>query len=88
MKRRFTLIEVVVSIAILALALTGMLQLLSQSELRIAAAEKELSQFRLYDYVVVNDDLNTAARQLEALLVSFKLRTALIPEGRTPWKKP
>ena len=59
-----------------------------QLQLRIAAAERELAQFRLYDYVVVNDDLNTAARELEALLVSFKLRTALIPEGRTPWKKP
>ena len=59
-----------------------------QLQLRIAAAEKELAQFRLYDYVVVNDDLELAARELEALLVSFKLRTALIPEGRTPWKKP
>ena len=51
-------------------------------------AERELAQFRLYDYVVVNDDLELAARNLEALLVSFKLRTALIPEDRTPWKKP
>ena len=36
---RFTLIEVVVALAILTLSLAGLLQLLSQSQLRIANAE-------------------------------------------------
>ena len=58
-----------------------------QLKLRIAAAGRELEQFRLYDHVVVNDDLETASRELEALFVSFNLRTALIPEGRAPWKR-
>ena len=57
-----------------------------QLALRIAAAERELAQFRLYDYIVTNDDLATAANELETLFRSFKLRTGLIPEGSTPWK--
>ena len=56
-----------------------------QLTLRIAAAERELAQFRLYDYIVTNDDLGTAVRELETLFRSFKLRTGLIPEGSTPW---
>jgi len=58
-----------------------------QLALRIAAAERELAQFRLYDYIVINDDLDTAACELETLFRSFRLRTGLIPEGSTPWKK-
>ena len=57
-----------------------------QLSLRIAAAERELARFRLYDYIVTNDDLATAARELEMLFRSFRLRTGLIPEGSTPWK--
>ena len=38
---RFTLIEVVVALAILTLSLAGLLQLLSQSQLRIANAEEK-----------------------------------------------
>ena len=56
-----------------------------QLVLRIAAAERELSRFRLYDYVVTNDDLATAARELETLFRAFRLRTGLIPEGSVPW---
>ncbi len=58
-----------------------------QLALRIAAAERELSQFRLYDYIVVNDDLETAAAELERLFRSFRLRTRLIPEGSVPWRR-
>lgn len=58
-----------------------------QLALRIAAAERELSQFRLYDYIVVNDDLETAAAELERLFRSFRLRTGLIPEGSVPWRR-
>ena len=47
MKRRFTLIEVVVAIAILALSLTGLLQLLSQSQLRIANAETQWREMHM-----------------------------------------
>ena len=39
--QQFTLIEVVVALAILTLSLAGLLQLLSQSQLRIADAEEK-----------------------------------------------
>ncbi len=58
-----------------------------QLALRIAAAERELSHFRLYDYIVVNDELDKAAGRLEMLFHSFRLRTRLIPEGAVPWRK-
>ena len=57
-----------------------------QLALRISAAEKELANFRLYDYVLVNDDLDTAAGELEGLFKSFRLRSGLIPEGQVPWR--
>lgn len=57
-----------------------------QLALRIAAAERELANFRLYDYIVVNDDLDTASGELERLFRSFRLRTGLIPEGQVPWR--
>ena len=56
-----------------------------QLALRIAAAERELAQFRLYDYIVTNNDLAAAANELEQLFRSFRLRTGLIPEGSAPW---
>lgn len=40
-KHSFTLIEVVIALAILTLSLAGLLQLLSQSQLRIADAEEK-----------------------------------------------
>lgn len=47
MKHNFTLLEVVVAIAILALSLTGMLQLLSQSHLRIADAQEQWREMHM-----------------------------------------
>ena len=58
-----------------------------QLALRLAAAERELEKFRLYDYVVVNDDLATAVNELEGLFRSFRLRTKVIAEGSVPWRK-
>ena len=58
-----------------------------QLALRLAAAERELGNFRLYDYVVVNDDLATAVNELEGLFRSFRLRTKVIAEGSVPWRK-
>ena len=47
MKKSFTLIEVVVSIAILALSLAGLLQLLTQSQLRIANADEKWREMHM-----------------------------------------
>ena len=47
-------------------------------KLRLAGAKSELSNFRLYDYLVVNDDLDTAAAELISLLKCMKMRTATI----------
>ena len=45
---------------------------------RLAAARKELAGFRTYDYVVVNDDLETAAHQLAAILTAARTRSSII----------
>jgi guanylate kinase len=47
---------------------------------RLGAAQKELSHFRAYDFMVVNDTLEKAAFELESLLKCLQLRTSLITE--------
>lgn len=47
---------------------------------RLGAAQKELSHFRTYDFMVVNDNLEKAAFELESLLKCLQLRTSLITE--------
>ncbi|MCQ2379405.1 MAG: guanylate kinase [Victivallaceae bacterium] len=49
-----------------------------QLALRIGAARRELSGFREYDYLVVNDDIDRATADLAALFRSFALRSALV----------
>ena len=49
-----------------------------QLKLRLDGALNELSHFRMYDYMVINDDLETAAAELISLLRSIRLRTATI----------
>ena len=49
-----------------------------QLSLRLAAAKSELSNFRIYDYIVVNDDLERAGRELIAVLTALRLRSTLI----------
>ena len=51
-----------------------------QLALRLAGAAGELANFRIYDYIVVNDDLETAADELYALLKSLRLRSVLIQD--------
>lgn len=43
-------------------------------ELRIRTAMKELNQLPLFDYVVVNDDLASAAAQIAAIVTAEKCR--------------
>lgn len=47
---------------------------------RLGAAQKELSHFRAYDFMVVNDNLEKAAFELKSLLKCLQLRTSLITE--------
>lgn len=47
-------------------------------KLRLAGAQSELSNFRLYDYLVVNDDLETAQNDLIAVLETMKMRSVLV----------
>lgn len=51
-----------------------------QLEIRLAGAKNELSSFRIYDYLVINDDLEKAAGELTGILKSIRLRTANIRE--------
>jgi len=56
-----------------------------QLALRIAGAAGELGRCRLYDYAVVNDEVDRAAEELIGLFRSFALRISLIEEGEEPW---
>ena len=47
---------------------------------RLGAAKRELSFFRSYDYMIVNDNLDTAAHELISLLGSLQNRVSLIRE--------
>ncbi len=52
---------------------------------RMAAARREIAQARHYDYIVVNDDAEKAARELDAILTAELCRSGRqlqsIPEG-------
>ena len=41
---------------------------------RMAQAQSETSHYNEYDYVVVNDDFNTALRDLETIVIAQRLR--------------
>lgn len=49
-----------------------------QLQLRLGAAKAELANYKIYDYVVVNDDLDQAAEELIAVLRSFRLLTSTL----------
>ena len=49
-----------------------------QLALRLGTARSELATYRLYDYVVVNDDLEQATADLAAVLRSFRLLTGTL----------
>ena len=51
-----------------------------QIEMRLAKAKHELSFFRKYNYLVVNDDLETAANNVAAIIRSAGLRTDRLEE--------
>ncbi|MBO5924380.1 MAG: guanylate kinase [Lentisphaeria bacterium] len=51
-----------------------------QIEMRLAKAKHELSFFRKYNYLVVNDDLETAANNVAAIIRCAGLRTDRLPE--------
>ena len=46
-----------------------------QLRLRLGAARAELSNYKLYDYIIVNDDLERAAEELTAVLRSLRFLT-------------
>ena len=52
-----------------------------QIKLRLASAQKELCGFRTYDFLVVNDDLETAANELTQILSAARCRCQTIKEN-------
>ena len=48
---------------------------------RLAAARKEIERWRLYDYVIVNDDLQRAYRQVVAIVEAERARQTRLAEG-------
>ena len=47
-------------------------------ERRLCDAEEEVSQWRLYTYALINDDLDVAYRAICSIVVSEKHRTPII----------
>lgn len=43
---------------------------------RMAKAESEISHYHEFDYIVVNDDFSTALREIDAIVISQRLRKA------------
>ena len=50
--------------------------------LRLAKAKEELSHWRDYDYLVINDDLETAVADFAALIRAFRLKSSRMNGGR------
>jgi guanylate kinase len=48
---------------------------------RLDNAKREIERWRLYDYVVVNDDLQNAYHQVVAILTAERTRGARVAEG-------
>ena len=48
---------------------------------RLENAKREIERWRLYDYVVVNDDLQRAYRQVVAILDAERARAARVADG-------
>ena len=48
---------------------------------RLANARKEIERWRLYDYVIVNDDLQRAYRQVVAIVEAERARQTRLAEG-------
>ncbi len=44
---------------------------------RLAFAKTELSYAKEYDYIIVNDDLSRAVRNLEAIIIARRLENVL-----------
>jgi guanylate kinase len=44
-------------------------------ERRLKSLEKELPQWRNYDYIIVNDDLEKAKKNLKSIIISQRLKT-------------
>jgi guanylate kinase len=50
---------------------------------RLHNAQKELDQMGWYDYIVVNDYIEEATRQLASIIIAERCRTArVLPEGQ------
>ena len=47
-------------------------------QLRLGAAKAELANYKLYDYIIVNDDLERAAGELVSVLSSFRYLTSTL----------
>ena len=43
---------------------------------RLSVAPAEIAQYQDYDYVIVNDDLESATQQLQAIILADRCRLA------------
>lgn len=56
---------------------------------RLDNAKAEIAYYKDYDYVIINDDLDRAYRELESVIITMRLRSALVSEAwmRTSFNK-
>ena len=48
---------------------------------RLTAAHREYGQAHNYDYIIINDNADTAVRQLDAIITAEKCRSNIVLEG-------
>ena len=56
-------------------------------KVRLNAAPKEIARMSEYDYIVVNDDLETAVSQVIAILEAEKIKSKKILSTLSEWRK-
>jgi guanylate kinase len=56
-------------------------------ERRLERAEEEAAAYAEYDYLLINDDLESALARLKAMVEAERLRVARLRQGCVPWKR-
>ena len=54
---------------------------------RLAVAEREMAQWRTYDYVIISGHLDDDFEQAKSILIAEKCRTRRQPQEGQPWQQ-
>jgi guanylate kinase len=53
---------------------------------RLDRAREEANAYRLYDYLIINDDIDESIERLRSIVDAERARIARLQEGFAPWK--